>query len=94
MAAWFGHATPVTIRATVWERDGELLGIAGYYMDGVAVVFSESKPGLPKLAIWREAKAFMAGLNIPAVCITEEGGPFLERLGWIKGEDGDYLWQP
>lgn len=85
----------MTVRATVWERDGEVVGLAGYYLHGdVAVVFSEAKEGLPKLAVWREAKAFMARLKRPAVCFTEGSGRFLERLGWVKGQGEEYRWQP
>ncbi len=85
----------MTVRARVWERDGEILGIAGYHLvGGTAVVFSESKPGLPKAAVWRESLKFMADLKRPAVCFSESAGPFLERLGWIKGEGEEYTWQP
>lgn len=82
------------------EIQGEVAGIAGYRINGGhAVVFSDMKADIPMMTIWREAKAMMQSLKIPAVCYAEEGsGPFLERLGWayIGGtKDGDmYKWQP
>lgn len=79
-------------------RDGEVIGIAGYYLLlGAVLVFSEAKPGIPKMTIWRESLAFMADLKLPAICVAEEtSGRFLERLGWHRATpDGDvYQWQP
>lgn len=95
LIAWYGFAPPMTMRARVWEDETGLLGLAGHHLaEGKIVVFSEMKPDLPELAVWRAAKQFMAGLNLPAVCYTEGSGRFLERLGWNKTDDGEYLWQP
>ncbi len=97
---YFGQKAPQTIRASVFEVDGELIGIAGYYLaGGVAVVFSDNKPDIPKMTIWRHAKAMMDSLRLPAICFaTETSGPFLERLGWQFIEETDagdmYKWQP
>lgn len=85
----------MSVRGVVWETDGEVVGLAGrYLLGGRTVIFSDAKPGLPKLAVWRAAKKFMAEVVGPAVCVTENSGPFLERLGWVKGEGEEYLWQP
>lgn len=75
---------PETIRAKVIAVDGEVVGLAGYYIvDGVAVVFSESNGAIPKQRIWRESLKFMRGLKLRSICsATETSGPFLKRLGW------------
>ena len=97
--AFFGKASPHTVRARVLDIDGEIAAIAGYYISGgVAVVFSDIKLAVPKMTIWREARAMMDGLKLPAVCLADCGsGLFLERLGWSEvgtTKDGDiYKWQ-
>lgn len=80
----FYGSIPMSMRATVAELDGRVVGIAGYYMaQGVAFVFSDCKAELPKMTIWREAVKYMQGLTIPAICVASEGSErFLERLGW------------
>lgn len=84
MVHLYDGALPFSIRATVAELNGEVVGIAGYYMaQGVAFVFSESRAELPKMTIWREAVKYMNGLNVPAICVASVGAErFLERLGW------------
>lgn len=87
----------MAVRAKVLERDGEVLGIAGYYVTPrAAVVFSDAKPGIPKQLIWREAVAFMADLKLPAICACESDGAarFLKRLGWAEAGEGVFTWQP
>lgn len=97
--AFFGKKAPQTIRAHVMERDGEVLGIGGYYLaGGTVVVFSDLKDGVPKLRVWREALAMMDRLKFPAICMaTENSGRFLRRLGWQyvgPSDEGDvYQWQ-
>lgn len=96
--AFFGREAPHALRARALERNGEVLGLAGWYLAaGKAVVFSDMKPGIPKSLIWREARAFMAELRLPAICVASEGaGPFLERLGWVHVSGSDvgevYAW--
>lgn len=87
---FFGKGAPRTIRARALDVGGEVVGIAGYYVsDGVAVVFSDIRKGIPKMTIWREALSLMNSLKLPAVC---EGSPesarFLKRLGWSQVDDG------
>lgn len=95
LVAWYGFHPPMTVRAMVWEDETGLLGIAGHHIqNGKIVVFSEMKPELPELAVWRAAKGFMAGFKLHAVCTTKDSGRFLERLGWKKQEDGAYQWLP
>jgi len=96
---FYGRPSPYSVRARVLEMDGEVVGVAGYYLiGGAALMFSDSKADLPKMTIWREAKAMMATMKLPAICVaTETSGPFLERLGWarIGGYEANevYSWQ-
>ena len=96
---YFGQNSPQTVRAKVLEADGEVMGIAGYYLSGgVAIVFSDNKPGIPKMTIWRQSVALMNSLTIPALCVASEGSErFLERLGWARVGPTDagviYQWQ-
>lgn len=93
MSEWFGFPVPMTVRAHVLEGDDGILGLAGWYRNGAhLVVFSEVKLGLPKMTMWRCAKAFMATVPRGAICVTEGSGPFLERLGWVRQGDGEYAW--
>lgn len=98
LLAFYGKPPPHSVRARVLEQDGEVIGVAGYYiLNGMAVVFSDSNRPIPKMTIWREALAMMATIKIPAVCVANEGsGPFLERLGWVHVTDdetgGVYSW--
>lgn len=100
VAGLFDEPVPMTIRARVLEQDGKPVAIAGYFLNGgKAVMFSDVKGAIPKMTIWREAKAMMAGLKLPAICVAECGsGAFLERLGWsLAGNSADgevYTWQP
>lgn len=94
IVALFGES-PVTVRARVIETDGEVAGIAGYYLSGgVAVFFSEIRKPIPKMTIWRESLRFMKDVKMPAVCFSEDGsGAFLKRLGWTEC-DGEFQWRP
>lgn len=95
---FYGRIPDKSVRARVLEQDGEILGVAGYYMaGGTAVVFSDMKPGISKMTIWRESVAMMKTIKMPALCHASDGsGPFLERLGWRPvGPDGEvYEWRP
>lgn len=89
-----------SIRAVVWERDGEILGVAGYYIvGGSAVLFSDVRPDAPKFAIWKQARKYMSEVRIPMICEADESSSaFLKRLGWayletVEGKD-IYSWQP
>ena len=95
-----GSAPPYSVRAWVLEKNGDVVGIAGYWLaGGRAVVFSDlMQSGMPKVTIWRAAREFMKKLKIPSLCVAQEGsGPFLERLGWDylgDSPDGEvYQWE-
>lgn len=98
--AFYGKQPPRAVRARVLEQDGKPVGLAGYYVEGgKAVMFSDMNDKIPAMTIWRESKAMMARIKIPAVCVAESNsGPFLERLGWVRvghSEHGEvYTWQP
>lgn len=94
--AFYGRTAPQSLRAKVLVRDGEVIGLAGHYlMNGVAVVFSESKGDVPKMTVWRESVKFMKTLSLPAICVASDGsGPFLERLGWRHVDGEIYRYEP
>ena len=95
--AFFGRLPPSAVRAKVLDVDGEVVGIAGYYVTPRAiVVFSGASPGIPKLRIWREALRFMADLKLPAICFCQspDAARFLERLGWHNAGEEVFTWQP
>lgn len=90
---FYGEMPAHTVRAVVWKRGDEVIGVAGYHMRNCAVVFSDIKPDAPKFTIWREAKKYMQELNLPSLCEAEcNSGRFLERLGWKKEKEGLYSW--
>ena len=103
MRAFYGHDLPFSARAWVAEVDGEVIGIAGYYLrGGAALVFSDMREAMKAypVTIMREARRLMARIKVPAVCIADPdlpgSGRFLERLGWRfdrRTEEGDqYTW--
>lgn len=103
--AFYGSPLPVSARAWVAELDGEVIGIAGYYLKGgAALVFSDMTDAMRAypVTIMREAKRVMAEIRVPAVCIasSERKGSarFLRRLGWTFARSTDegeaYAWQP
>lgn len=91
--AFYERLPGPSIRAWVLEMDGEVVGVSGWY--GVPrVVFSDVREGVPKMTIWRAAKAMMAKMDKPAVCQGSEGSrAMLERLGWQELEDEVFTWQ-
>ena len=95
---YFGQPSPYTIKAQVWEIDGEIVGVAGYYLIGpTAMVFSDMRGDIPKMSVWRASKEFMKNLKFPVLCEgTEESAPFLKRLGWqpVPDMEGLFRWLP
>lgn len=90
--AFYGKMPPRSVRAWAMERDGVVVGLAGYFVaGGRAVMFSDINAPIPAVAIWRASKALMENLRIPAICVgTEKSKPFLERLGWeYVGDSSD-----
>ena len=86
------------MRAWVLELDDAVVAVAGVYrLSGHLVAFSDIAADVPKLTIWRCAKAFPALVNAPMTCLVQAGSErFLERLGWKmvgSTEDGNiYQW--
>lgn len=99
IAEFYGKMPGRSVRAKIYEIDGDAVGVLGHYIeDGIKVVFSDIKRPAPKMAIWREAKAIMDNLKGPAVCVAMDGSErFLERLGWkyvdMSDEGAVYQWQ-
>lgn len=99
IVAFYGRLPDRSVRATVYELNGEPAAIFGHYVEGgVRVIFLDISAAVPRLTIWRKAKAAMAQIKGPAVCVAASGsGPFLERLGWAFVADSDegavYQWQ-
>ena len=97
--AFYGRNSGHSVRARVLEQNGDIVGVAGYYVAcGLRVVFSDMKPGIPMMTIWRESVAMMKTITPPAICFSDgASGPFLERLGWqheCSTPDGEvYKWQ-
>lgn len=103
--AFYGRSPPYTMRAWVAELDGEVIGIAGYYMrQGWVQAFSDMNDAMRQYpgTIMREARRFMARLKSPALCIAscseKNAARFLGYLGWRHvgtSEEGEvYAWQP
>jgi len=81
----YGKMPPRSVRAWVMEKDGVVVGIAGYFLSGGrAVMFSDMNAPIPAMAIWRASVALMKSMQVPAICVgTEKSAPFLKRLGWV-----------
>lgn len=99
---FFGKLPPQTIRGQVWDRDGELLAFAGYWLiNGAAFVYSDIKPDIdvPQITIAREAIKFLADLHHHGVCVAQDENAerFLKFLGWVyegPSDEGEvYSWQ-
>jgi hypothetical protein len=103
----YDRPAPVSMRAWSAELDGEVLGMAGYYIaSGQIMVFSTMKDRMRDfpVTIMRASRRFMASLKeakLPAICVAspDEGNScaFLERLGWSHAGTGDegevYTWR-
>lgn len=94
--AFHGRRPDHAVRAWVLEVDGEVVGMAGWRVAGEhLVVFSDVKPGVAKMTVWRKAKQLMAMIDFPAFCeCTETSGPMLLRLGWRHVAGNVYKYEP
>ena len=102
----YDRAPPVSMRAWVAELDGEVIGMAGHYLEqGCVMVFSTMKDKMRDfpITIMRASREFMTTLaksGLPAMCVASSDEcnacAFLERLGWVHAgtsEDGEvYTW--
>lgn len=75
--AFYGRTPPFTLRAALAERDGEIVGIGGYYLEnGVAVAFTDNR-GLTKreaVHCGRKVMAMLRELKVPIVATAGEDG--------------------
>lgn len=100
LIAFYGEAPRPTVRALVFEKDGEIVGIGGVKMEGgYFIAFSEIKAGaiLGKQEIWRAAKEvarMISGLNVTVYAVPQSPAsvPFMERLGFVS-EGEAYRWR-
>jgi hypothetical protein len=100
---FYGSNPPRTVRAIAGVRDGEVLGVGGYYILGRRVfVFSDIKPEAmkEKKAIVRATKIVLGMVRksgIPGMAIADDGiegaEKFLSRIGFEKQPSGVYEWQ-
>lgn len=99
-----GRDPPHTCRAWVAVLDGEVVGLAGYYLPGgPPIVFSQITDGLRphRKFIVRIARDFMAMMPSPILAVASRKEPtserFLKWLGfeWVRSDDvGEvYQWQ-
>lgn len=101
--AWHGKSLQHTVRAWVAEEDGEVIGMAGYYLPGgPPIVFSDMREGMKRhrKAILKEARRVMSEVRQPmfAMASQKEDGSerFLQWLGFVHYKttpEGEvYLW--
>lgn len=94
MIKFYGHLPQQAIYAVKWAVGEEIVAIAGRsVLNGENVYFSDIKDdvSVPAIRVWKESIKFMKDAG-PGYCITKTSGKFLEKLGWIKMNDGVYKW--
>lgn len=98
---FYGQAMPRTVRAVVAvDGDGKVLGVGGYYVDGVrAVIFSDLSHEVrqQKRVIIKATRATLemvraSGLSGVAQRETPESAVFLEHFGFREFMPGVYEW--
>ena len=61
--AFFGKKPPMTLRALAAERDGEIVGVGGYYIvNGLAHAFTDQR-GMTRREMVKAARMLVAFLN-------------------------------
>lgn len=96
LIAIYGRLPSETVYAQVWEVDGRIAAIAGYWMyDGDQVVFSDIVEGVeaPAITIFRQAMAWLQDrITGTALCTAkdERAEKFLSRLGWLHLGPSEY----
>ena len=70
---FYGKTIPMTTRAVVAERDGEIVGVGGYYLsNGVAIAFTNTDGSMSKREIILGGRSVMDLLK-------NFGGPVVAR---------------
>lgn len=91
--AWYGGQPPYTMRGLVAVEGEQPVAIFGvYWIDGIAVAFSEWKPDLDHRTIVRcfrrgEALLRSIGGTIYAACDKDPAPALLGRLGFVPTGD-------
>lgn len=97
----FHSAVPKTAKVIAAERDGEVIGVGGFYYDnGAAVVFSGFCDGLSKREIVKGARAIMdmaKGVRGPLYAVqepNERAARTLAHFGFVPLADGGWWVRP
>ena len=90
--AFFCKKPPMTLRALVAERDGEIVGIGGYYIvGGIAYAFTDQR-GMTRREMVRAAHSFMKFIHriktdVIAQCNSETGDTVLRHFNFRSYHD-------
>ena len=72
---FYGKNPPMTLRALAAERDGEVVGIGGYYIsDEIAHAFTDQK-GMTRREIAKAGRAMMKFLDAVKIPVVAQCGP-------------------
>lgn len=99
--AFYGKPPTCTVRAIVADQEGEIFGIAGVRLVGMAWYgFADISEKLSKKQIAKAYRVFrkmMEKTNLPILVVRDEtiesSGRFLAHLGFVQIETGEYLCQ-
>src|SRR3990167_2709013 len=73
--AFFGKKPPMTLRALAAERDGQIVGIGGYYIvNGVAHAFTDQR-GMTRREMVKAARQLVAFLGAVKTQMIAQCGP-------------------
>lgn len=99
--AFYGRLPPQTVKALAVVKDGEVLGLGGYYLvDNGILVFSDIGKcyrGQKKLIVrtMRKVMDMVINAKMRAYAIADPNfpvsGKVLERLGFVEAREGIYV---
>lgn len=97
---FYGRPPPFTITGIVAERDGALVGFAGWYSHGDCICAFTDHKGMTKREMIRAGKEVMRmlmrpGRDVIAIPQPEHGTVALRHWGFSSlGDTGLYRWAP